>query len=88
MQLKELHQKYKKENVQLPYEEGSQRCMRKYFMCLLHGHRPPVVTAVLELLIGVFHQIILFFAAEWTKVGGQAVNISSSYRLQQKRRHR
>lgn len=53
-------------------------------MSLFHGHWAPVVTAVLQLLVGVFHQFILHLASEWTEVCGQAVSFGSSQWLQHK----
>lgn len=36
-------------------EEGAWWCVHEYFVCLLHGHWPPVVTTVLKLLVGELH---------------------------------
>lgn len=70
------------ESLGLPDEEGARLCPCEYCVRFLHGHRRPVVAAVLQLAVGVFHQFVLRRAAERTEVGGKTLRIST--KLQQR----
>lgn len=65
-----LNLSVQQQSFELPDEESAQCRTCEYFVSLLHHHWAPVVTAVLELLVGVFHQFILSLASEWTEVCG------------------